>query len=86
MLSEVVQSELQELLLNRQYLLDEFGLQKHSRNLQKPDFSPSKGFKKANLASGNCCVMCNLALLRSFFSQEEQREEEEEEEECSLCD
>lgn len=48
-------------------------------------FFPSKGFQKAKLASGNCCVMCNLALFRSFFSQEEQREEEEEEEGC-LCD
>lgn len=34
-----------------------------------------RGVCRVALASGNCCVMCNLVLLRLFFTAE--REEED---------
>lgn len=36
---------------------------------------PLPGVWRGTLASGNCCVICNLALFRRHFSAE--REEEE---------
>lgn len=44
-----------------------------------------RGVWRGALASGNCCVMCNLVLLRLFFTAEREEEDWEFDRGINLC-
>lgn len=44
-----------------------------------------RGVCRVALASGNCCVMCNLVLLRLFFTAEREEEDWEFDRGINLC-